>query len=188
MLTRCERQGQVEVGVVTHGGREFRALGAIVVGPHVTGYTRLATGVMSLTTWCGRTMLACRSEVVEEYHDGSMAMLFRLSRSRMIVGYALGESGMLFRGVLVRGCSDDESRRTARRIADDMAELDAEAEAAFDFGQQEEPMLAISYRCPECRHDWQERWTSDCDSECPNCHTGNVSARGWRDCEGEEVR
>lgn len=184
MLTRCERQGQVEVGVVVHGGREHRALGASVVGRHVTGYTRSAAGVVSLTTWCGRTMLACRSEVVEEYHDGSMALLFRLSRGRVIVGYALGESGMLFRGVLVTDCSDDEARRAAQRIADDMAELDAEAEADFESGEREEPTMVVAYRCPECGHDWEERWTSACDSECPNCHTGSVSARGWQDCEG----
>lgn len=97
MQTWCERQGQIEVGVIEHDGREFRALGASVAGRHVTGYTRLGTGDIALTTWCGKTMLACRSEVIEEYHDGSLALVFRLTRGRFVVGYALGEHGMVFR-------------------------------------------------------------------------------------------
>ena len=38
-----------------------------------------------------------RSEVVREFHDGSLALMFRLANGRYIVGYALGEAGMLFR-------------------------------------------------------------------------------------------
>ena len=41
MQSTCVRQGQVEVGIVEHEGREFSALGATVVGRHVTGYTKL---------------------------------------------------------------------------------------------------------------------------------------------------
>ena len=132
MRTWCEKRGQVEVGVIEHEGRCFAALGASVVGRHVTGYTGLATGDIFLTTWCGKTMLACRSEMVEEYRDGALALLFRLTKGRFIAGYALGERGMLFRGELVTGCTDDEARRTARQIADHFAELDAADQAAFD--------------------------------------------------------
>jgi hypothetical protein len=38
MTTRCVRQGQIEVGIIEHRGREFSALGATVVGRHVTGH------------------------------------------------------------------------------------------------------------------------------------------------------
>ena len=132
MKTWCERQGQVEIGVIEHEGHAFAALGASVQGCQITGYTGLQTGDIFLTTWCGKTTLACRSEVVEEYRAGTVALLFRLTKGRFVVGYALGEKGMLFRGELVADCTDDEARRAARRIADHFAELDAEDEAAFD--------------------------------------------------------
>ncbi|HET6574098.1 MAG TPA: hypothetical protein VFG68_10880 [Fimbriiglobus sp.] len=187
MTTWCERRGQVEVGVIEHEGHCFAALGASVVGRHVTGYTGLTTGEIFLTTWCGRTMLACRSEVVEEYPDGSLAILFRLTKGRFIAGYALGETGMLFRGELLTGCTDDEARRTARRVADHLAELDAADQANFDTDQTEdEPMLDIEYRCPECGHEWQEQWTSACDSECPNCGTEDITALSWDERSDEE--
>lgn len=125
MQTWCERQGQVEIGAIEHEGHTFAALGASVQGRHVTGYTGLQRRDSFLSTWCGRTMLACRSEVVEEYHDGPVVLMFRLTKGRYIVGYALGEKGMLFRGELVTDCTDDEARRTARQIAHHFAELDA---------------------------------------------------------------
>jgi hypothetical protein len=56
--TYCVRQGQIEIGVIEHEGREFSAMGATVVGRHITGYTRLVDGDITLTTWCGQTMLA----------------------------------------------------------------------------------------------------------------------------------
>jgi hypothetical protein len=181
MKTWCERQGQVEVGVVEHEGRCFAALGASVVGRQVTGYTGLGTGDIFLTTWCGRTTLACRSEVVEEYHDGSLALMFRLTKSRFVVGYALGEKGMLFRGELLSDRTADEARREARRIADHFAQLDADDQAAFDDQTNDEPLLDIEYRCPACGHDWQEQWTSACDSECPNCGTADITALDWNE-------
>src|SRR5947209_3659353 len=101
MQTRCVRQGQVEVGIIEHKGREFSAFGASVVGRHVTGYTKLVDGEIQLSTWCGHTMLACRSKVVERFWSGSLTLMFRLTRSRYIVGYALADSGMLFRGELL---------------------------------------------------------------------------------------
>jgi len=70
-------------------------------------------------------MFACRSEVVEAYHEGALALMFRLTKGRFIVGYALGERGMLFRGELLSECTDDEARRAARQIASYFAELDA---------------------------------------------------------------
>ncbi len=132
MKTKCLRHGQVEVGVIEHEGREFSALGATVVGRHVTGYTKIVHADIALQTWCGQTMLACRSEVVERYWSGSLALIFRLTRSRFIVGYALAEDGMLFRGELIDDCTDDEARDTARQLADQFAELDAEDEMALD--------------------------------------------------------
>lgn len=132
MKTKCLRQGQIEVGVIEHDSHEFSALGASVVGRHVTGYTKLIHGDITLQTWCGQTMLACRSEVVERYWSGSVALMFRLTRGRFIVGYALAEDGMLFRGELVDNCTDDEARDTARQLADHFAELDAEDELALN--------------------------------------------------------
>lgn len=132
MASWCERDGQVEVGVIEHEGRVFAAFGASVQGRHVTGYTGMKTGDIILTTWCGNTMFACRSEVVEEYRDGSLALLFRLTKRRFVVGYALGKKGMLFRGELITGCTDDEARRVAIQIAEHFAELDADDEAHWE--------------------------------------------------------
>ena len=128
MQTYCVRQGQIEVGVIEHEGREFTALGASVVGPDITGYTHQNNGHISLTTWCGRTMLDSRCEVVERFWTGSLALMFRLPKGRFIIGYALGDDGMLFRGELLTGADESEARRDAVRISHHFAELDADDE------------------------------------------------------------
>ena len=118
MRTHCIRQGQVEVGIIEHQGQEFAALGASVVGRSVTGYTRNVHGHITLKTWCGQTMLDCRSEVLERYWSGSLALLFRLTRGRFIAGYALADNGMLFRGELLTDCDEDNARYMARQLSD----------------------------------------------------------------------
>ena len=40
--------------------------------------------------------------------------MFRLPKGRFIVGYALGDDGMLFRGELIDGCSEDQARQHCR--------------------------------------------------------------------------
>jgi len=128
MQTTCVRQGQIEIGIIEHEGREFSALGATVQGRSITGYTKLVNGEIHLATWCGKTTLASRSEVVERFWSGSLAVMFRLPRGRFIVGYALGESGMLFRGELLTDCDEDEARRHALMVSECFAQFDAEDE------------------------------------------------------------
>jgi hypothetical protein len=130
--TRCERHGQTEVGIITHEGREFAALGASVHGRDITAYTKLIGGNIVLTTWCGKIMLVCRHEVVRQHRDGSLILVYRLTKGRFVVGYALAENGMLFRGELVTGRTDDEARRAAVYISNFFAAFDAEDEANFD--------------------------------------------------------
>lgn len=124
--TTCVRQGQIEVGIIEHEGREFWALGATVQGCSITGYTKHVNGEIQLSTWSGKTTLAARCEVVERFWSGSLALMFRLPHSRYIVGYALGDEGMLFRGELLTNCNEDEARRHALMLADCFAQLDAE--------------------------------------------------------------
>jgi hypothetical protein len=124
--SRSERHGQTEVGIISHEGREFAALGATVHDRNVTGYTKLSHDNIVLTTWAGKTMLACRSEIVRRHRDGSLVLIFRLTRRRFIVGYALGESGMLFRGELLTDATDDEARRAAVFNANICAAFDDE--------------------------------------------------------------
>lgn len=131
MQTTCVRQGQIEIGIIEHEGHEFSALGATVQGRHITGYTKLVDGEIHLSTWCGKSMLASRSEVVERFWSGSLALMFRLPRGRFIVGYALGDDGMLFRGELLTNSDEDEARRHALMVAECFADLDAEDEEAF---------------------------------------------------------
>ena len=126
MQTYCVRQGQIEVGVIEHEGHEFSALGASVVGTDITGYTHQQNRHISLTTWCGKTLLDSRCEVVERFWSGSLALMFRLPKGRFIAGYALGDDGMLFRGELLTGADESEARRNAIRISNLFAELDAE--------------------------------------------------------------
>jgi hypothetical protein len=129
MDTSVERRGQLEIGIVTHNGHVFAAFGSSVNGRHVTGYTRLRNGSSSLTRWDGTTMLSCRSEVVLKYHDGSVSLIFRLTQNRFVIGYALGDDGMLFRGELLTDTNDDDARREAIKVAEYWAEIDAEDEA-----------------------------------------------------------
>lgn len=124
--TRSERHGQTEIGIITHEGREFAALGATVHGRDITAYTKLDGCGIVLTTWCGKIMLACRHEIVRRHRDGSLILLYRLTNGRFIVGYALADSGMLFRGELVTGRTDDEARRAAVFIANLCAAFDDE--------------------------------------------------------------
>jgi len=135
MQTRCVRRGQIEVGIVEHEGREFSALGATTIGRHVTGYTKLVNGEIQLSTWCGQTVLACRSEVVQRFSSGSLALIFRLTRGRFIVGYALGDGGMLFRGDFITDCDEAEARRHALMVAECFAEFDAEDEEKIEAEQ-----------------------------------------------------
>lgn len=124
--SRSERHGQTEVGIISHEGREFVALGATVHGRDITAYTKLIGDHIVLTTWAGKTMLTCRYEVVRRHRDGSLVLIFRLTRRRFVVGYALGDDGMLFRGELLTGTTDDEARRAAVYIANMCAALDDE--------------------------------------------------------------
>jgi hypothetical protein len=124
--TRSERHGQTEIGIVSHEGREFAALGATVLGRDITAYTKLDGFGIVLTTWCGKIMLDCRHEIVRRHRDGSLILLYRLTNGRFIIGYALAENGMLFRGELVTGRTDDEARRAAVYIANMCAAFDDE--------------------------------------------------------------
>jgi hypothetical protein len=118
MTTKCERRGQLEIGIIDHEGRSFAAFGSSVSGHNLTGYTRLRNGQIALTRWDGSTMLACRSQVVREYHDGSISVMFHLTHGRYVVGYALGDDGMLFRGELLTDCDEERARHEALELAD----------------------------------------------------------------------
>jgi hypothetical protein len=128
--TRSIRQGQIEIGIVEHEGHEFAALGATVVRRDITADLKFKRGHYWLTTWSGTTMLDCRSDVVERYWNGGLALMFRLRNGRFIVGYSLGDDGMLFRGELIDGCDEDEARHHCRMVANNWMELDAEDEQA----------------------------------------------------------
>jgi hypothetical protein len=138
METRCERRGQLEVGIVTHDGHVFAAFGSSTNGHNVTGYTRHKNGCISLTRWDGTTTLACRSQVIRQFWDGSIALMFRLTHERFIVGYALGEDGMLFRGELLPDCDENRARNEALELADYWSGIDVEDEADPWHGEPDE--------------------------------------------------
>jgi hypothetical protein len=131
--TRSIRQGQIEIGIIEHEGREYAALGATVIRRDVTGYVKFKRNHFWLTTWAGgTTMLDCRSEVVGRYWNGGLALMFRLPRGRFIVGYVIDGDGdgSLFRGELIDHCDADEARRHCQMVADNWAEVDQMDEAA----------------------------------------------------------
>ena len=136
MQADCVRQGQIEEGVIQHEGREWSALGATVQGHSITGYTRLVDGEIQLSSWNGQTTLASRSEIVERFWSGSLALMFRLARGKFSVGYALADDGMLFRGELLTNVDDDEARRHALMVSDCLSQLDAEDEEDFAAEQK----------------------------------------------------
>ncbi len=125
--TRSIRQGQIEVGIIEHGGNEYAAFGSTISGRQITGYLKKDHGTYQLTRWNGDVMLSCRSEVVKEFWSGAVAVMFRLPRGRFIVGYGLGDE-TLFRGELLDGCTEEEARSYAWMVADNFAELDLEEE------------------------------------------------------------
>ena len=131
MQTTCVRQGQIEVGVIEHQGRDFSALGATVQDRSITGYTKLVDGEIQLSSWNGQTTLASRSQIVERFWSGSLALMFRLALGKFIVGYALADDGMLFRGELLTNVDDDEARRHDLMISDYFSQLNAEDEEDF---------------------------------------------------------
>ena len=140
MATRCERKGQIEYGILEFEGREYVALGATVVGRSVTGYTRMTPLGITLTTWCGQTMLDSRCEIVERYWTKAVALNFSLTGGKFIVGYALGDCGMLFRGELLTNSNPDDAGDEARKLAEYFAELDAQDE--FEFASEQWPTPA----------------------------------------------
>jgi hypothetical protein len=129
LKTRYERHGQFEIGIVTHDGHVYAAFGASVYVRNITGYTRLRDGRISLIRWDGSTMFACRTEVIRRFRDGSIALMFRLTNARFIVGYALGDDGMLFRGELLTDCDSDRARREALGLPEYWSQIDTEDEA-----------------------------------------------------------
>lgn len=128
MRMHCERRGQLEIGILDHQGRIFAAFGASISGHNITAYTGEYEGRLTLTTWDGKVMLACRSEVVRTYWDGSLTIVFKLTHGRFIVGFALGEQGALFRGEILHGCDEERARQEALVLAEYWAEIDAEDE------------------------------------------------------------
>jgi hypothetical protein len=81
----------------------------------------------------------CRTNTVREYRDGSLALIFRLTRGRYVVGYALGDDGMLFRGELLTDCDEDDACREALAISEHWSQIDAEDEADPWHGEPVEP-------------------------------------------------
>ncbi len=110
-----------------------------VYGRNVTGYTRHRSGCISLSRWDGSTMLGCRSQVIREFADGSIALVFRLTHGRYIVGFALGDDGMLFRGELLTDIDDDQARHEALELAEYWSQIDEEDEADPWHGEPGEP-------------------------------------------------
>ncbi len=138
MEMQCERRGQLELGIITHNGHTYAAFGSSVNRHNVTGYTLNRNGCISLTRWDGSTMLACRGEYIHKFIDGTLALVFRLTHGRFLVGYALGDDGMLFRGELLTGCDGERARQEALALARYWSLIDEEDKADPWHGEPDE--------------------------------------------------
>jgi hypothetical protein len=135
MKSHCVKRGQTEIGIVEHEGREFVALGASVNGRDITAYINREGREITLQSWFGHAILACRSEIVETYRldgDKTHALVFSLTHGRYVVGYALADNGMLFRGELIDHCDFQEAAYQAKECSRRFMELDAEDQAQSD--------------------------------------------------------
>jgi rubrerythrin len=36
-------------------------------------------------------------------------------------------------------------------------------------------VLLNHYQCPECKHEWTDRWTGEADEHCPACGAEDIS-------------
>ena len=52
----------------------------------------------------------------------------------------------------------------------------------YEKRAEEEEFFAVRYRCPNCRHMWEEEWSCSCDSTCPACGLRDIMAI---DAEGD---
>jgi hypothetical protein len=65
-----------------------------------------------------------------------------------------------------------------------MASSDGELkEMNLEIEEEESELLEIHYRCPFCFHEWTERYSCACDSECPKCGAGDITALSWEEVE-----
>lgn len=48
-------------------------------------------------------------------------------------------------------------------------------------------MLNIQYECPTCGKQWTEVYECACDSECPECGEGAITAASWTEATPEQV-
>ena len=56
-------------------------------------------------------------------------LMLRLTNARFIVGHALGNDGMLFRGELLTDCDEDRAKDEALALADYWSGIDEEDQA-----------------------------------------------------------
>ena len=64
--------------------------------------------------------------------------MFSLTHGRFIVGYALGDDGMLFRGELLTDCDVERARQEAVELAEYWSRIDEEDEADPWHGHEPE--------------------------------------------------
>jgi hypothetical protein len=96
----------------------------------------------------------------------------------------------LFNGFEGRGWNDDTKLQLLAQFINDhdlkerarnfLADIAAEEEDYVEQEDEEEELLEVRYKCPDCGHEWVEEWDCACDSECPECETGNISALEYR--------
>ena len=119
-------------------------------------------------------------DTVKDYIDkaremGASIVDLRALESHLmgIVGLAVSENRLRTQMEIKRAKREEHDRLTKehdRLILDSMS--NAEKQRFINF-----------YHCPECEHEWDDRWMATCDDACPQCGMRNVSPYNSIDAE-----
>jgi hypothetical protein len=105
MNSHSEYHGKVEVGVVEHEGREYRAFGSVITDTHITAYLGKDG---KLTTWDGKVIGTYRItrtwRTPRSFVSSTMNQVYATVDGRTYQGRSAGV-GMVFNGKLVHAAT-----------------------------------------------------------------------------------
>jgi len=101
-------------------------------------------------------------DTVKDYIDKAVEMGASIPELRALESHLMGNVGLAF---------------SENRLRTQMEMGKAKRE------EPEQQELINFYHCPECEHEWDDRWMATCDNSCPRCGMRNVSPYNSIDAE-----
>ena len=104
---RSEWNGNVEVGVITHNGQEYRSGGSYVDDKHAVGYLTTRVGGLVITSWdgtreLGPAWITSTWRIPRSFVSSTQSAVRARINGRVYAGRSAGV-GMLWRGRAVKG-------------------------------------------------------------------------------------